>query len=318
MRPLALLLLAAASCSAVRSAPPPTERKPGPPVLDARKGWGSLPLKGAAAPTGIADLEAQLRGAYEERLELAEGADPLGRTVRVRGAALDDLESIEVDASGASVRPDFVPKPVGARAKPELSIRVARLDYRADPLLLDGARVRLFLSADGADLSLERAPDGRASLVLLGARSGRASFEVEDPRAFLEHSMRRRGRLFGASVKGVDLDLASAHPGHLAWRAAIEGRWLFLPVHLRFEGRMEVDAQQRALFDDLLVDGDDLGGDLATAFLGRRIRKLSEGIHPLLLFRDRSTVVTGFRCDLSRGLRMEVEFGRAAAPPPPP
>lgn len=306
MRTAALLLLLAACSSSRRAAP--AEPKQGPPVLDARRGWGSFPLKGAAAPSTLAELSGQMRAAYDERLRMPEGADP----IRLSGDSLGSLEELRVDASGAEVRPEFVFRPVARKAKVERTLRVRALEYRAEPLLVDGAAFRTVLTARDADLELVRDAAGTSSLLLAGAAEGSGLLEAtaEDlPRAF-GSSIGRRARLFGGRADSVRIDLRSDAPNRIAWTIDFEGAWLLLPVKLRISGRMEVDEAFRALFRDVEVRGDNFGGGIAAVFFGGRFTRMGERRYPLLLFKDPGTKVRSFECDTSKGLRMRVTFGR--------
>lgn len=285
-------------------------------VFDSRRGGGSFPLEASKTPTTVEELRAALEAGYRRRLTPPIG--PVGADVTSVLPSAGPLErpggiaGLAVNVSGWQVKRDYEPTQLGKDVKREAGFEVASLVYSAEPVRVGDAAT--WLRIEASDATMEVIGDGRQrGLVLAGARRGTLTFDVpmSDMRQVLDVSAKKGAGRGGIAVDKSDIAFSSADPRSLAGVLTIEGKWLLLPLRLRFSGRMTVDEHLQAVFSDVGCVGEGPAGDLLGPLVNRAMAKMNGRRSPLMIFRDGKTHATDFRVSTANDrLTMRVEFGR--------
>jgi hypothetical protein len=184
--------------------------------------------------------------------------------------------------------------------------------YSAEPVRVGDAAT--WMRIEASEATMEVIGDGKQrGLVLAGARSGRLVFDVpmSDLRQVLDVGAKKGAGRGGIAVDKADIAFSSADPRSLAGVLTIEGKWLLLPLRLRFSGRMTVDDHLQAVFSDVGCVGEGPAGDLLGPLVNRAMAKMNGRRSPLMVFRDGKTHATDFHVSTANDrLTMRVDFGR--------
>ncbi len=266
-----------ANQAATRAAPPPPEmlKKP---AIDLTKGGAGFPLATKTLPTTAAEYEAALRRGYAERLLAPE---------QIRIVVAPDspagLGKIEIDISGASVRPDFTPQLPKDDVAPLGYLRTGLLRYTADPLNYQHFSAGMRLEVRDPRLAVLPAGDGTFGLSLVDCSTGRAKMRIsmDGLRESLARGVQvKQTMAFG--IDSIEMDLTSDNPHALALDMTVHARLLLIPASFRMTGRIDVDAAFNVHFSQLNAAGLDPTGKVVAGVVQTRLDKINGKAAPLL------------------------------------
>src|SRR5262249_16843420 len=145
------------------------------PVIDFARGGAGLPLEGVSTLHSQEDLIRGLTLGYQPRVTLPDLASA---PILVTGGVFPMIDSLRIDLSQATVRPDYKPRQFKAAGALEPALSVANFEYIAAPLHYQNWATYWRLAASGARLGLLRGRSGQSTLVLTDAVEGSFEFSM--------------------------------------------------------------------------------------------------------------------------------------------
>ena len=219
-----------------------------------------LPLAGSGFP---ADHEA-LKTALEAGLKKHGIAH---KSLRVEGDTYPQIEKLELDLSGAEVTRE-TRLPV-AKSEVRHALTVANLKLTAKTLRLEKTPARLEIQATGAHFDFGYDSKKHSALILAGADKGDLLVQVQ--RADLEELLRtiatEAAAGHGVEVKSTRLELTTATPRTLTFRAEVKAKMFVMSATVTVSGEAEVDDQLNARLSKLTCSGDGMVGSVASGFI---------------------------------------------------
>ncbi len=288
--------------------PPPTTRPVeviNRPAIDLARGGAGFPLDVTTPPATIDELIASLTNAYVARLE----ADPK-IDIQATGTTIGQLQRLEIDLTGSTVRGNFTPKESPKTASPARPfMRVEQLVYRADPLKYATYDASMTLRASNARLALLPGVDKQLSLALYDCREGSAQISVD--LAHLEKGLAAAARLRGGramKLNSVELRLRSESSRNLEAEMTVHAQVLLVPTSFRLIGRADVDSNFNVHFTSLTAEGNDPSGAMIAAFVQGKLNQLNNKAAPLLKLPGDKIRITDLNIRLDQRLTVDVMF----------
>ncbi len=287
--------------------PPPTTRaievlqKP---AIDLARGGAGFPLDTEKPPATIEELESMLSKAYAARLE----ADP-NIKITADGEKLTDLQRLTIDITGSTVRTTFTPKSQPKTASATPFLRVAHLQYLANPLKYQNYDASMTLQATEARLALLPDEDKKLSLALYDCREGsaRISIGITDLEQGITAAAKLRGGV-AMRIKSIEARMRSQSPRNLEAEVTVNANLLLIPTRFRMVGRADVDTEFNIHFTSLAAEGDDPSGAVIAALIQGKLDKLNNKAAPLLKMPGDKIRVTDLKITLDQRLTVEVQF----------
>ena len=264
-----------------------------------RLGDGQMPR----TPQELSD--ALLRG-WRQSLILPDADN----AVAIDGASYPSLNSLKIDLSDGRYRSTKKDR-IKVDNKIEQDLRVAHLEVKGDPLILQRAKLHMNLVADGAQLALEHDRQGKPVMMLADAASGRVSFEVSvaDAQRLLLHNAREAASKCGVSIEKMELKITPLTPRDLEARLHVLTSVAFVPAGMIFNAHVIVDDQMNAKITGLTVDGDEALGPLIVGFLRPALAKYNNQTRPLVSFPAGNVRLRDVAVRVDDSLHLTAAFG---------
>lgn len=282
-----LVLPAAVGCKsrpaedlrAAEPACPPPVQMLGKPAIDLSRGGGGFPLATKTVPMSESDLTAALKAGYAERLVDAS----VIKLDIAEGPAVGVLNRLVIDISGSAVRSDFVPKSQPKVAEPVAQLRVADMQYLADPLNYQHFTAGMRLETVDAVLGILPAGDGTYGLSLVNCQTGHARLELsmDGLRQSLAAGIKTK-QSAAFKIDAVDLAMNSDNPRSLEVDVLVHARLLLIPSDFRLKGRVDIDDAFNVHFSRLDATGTNPAGKIVAGVIQGKLDKINNKAAPLL------------------------------------
>ncbi len=221
-----------------------------------------FPLLTNVFPNGVVELE-RLLNASIRKLLVTEN-DP----VRVVDGNYPALRDIEINLSGAAVRPD-APKPRVANGETAPALTAERLSLAGEGISIGPVSVSLALRA--RDVYLQPRQDAEGEIVLGLERATDGSVEISTGTSDLESALAKLGQTaadkHGVTIEDVRLTLRQLGPSQVEAEATVRARKMLFATTVRLQAKLGVDDALNATVSDLKCTGDGAIGSLACGLL---------------------------------------------------
>lgn len=263
-----------------------------------------VPIAAASLPATPSQLEEAIRSGFARyKIDVRE--------VKASGATVTDLESLEVDLSGAQVTRQLRIDRPGQHSADTMAAR--RLSIQASPLSLEGAPVDFNLRAENVTFAVTE-PVG-AERVLSPTKAENGHLAVEISRTALEDLLRAVASEYagkqGVEIKEVHLKLENSGPRTLIFEAELVAKVFLMKAPVTLRGRADIDDALNLQLSDLSVGGNNMAANLANSFARPHLERLqsqpfSLGVLSLGEIQLRDAEVAG-----GDSLRLTARFGSA-------
>jgi hypothetical protein len=286
------------------------------PAIDLSHGGAGFPVKspakGSAVPANPADLAAQVKAAYADRL--VNGGTVV---VTAEGDSPRRLDRLAIDLTGSTVKSELMnrtasPVPGGTPSK----LHVRRLEYVADPLKYESFTAGITLEIDSADLAILPQTDGNHTLALYDCARGRARLHISESdlaSGLLAVAKAKFKNNLTFGITGIDVRLQSDRSNTLAADVDVHARLLFVPATIRLHGRVAT-AGNNVLFTELEARGGDPGGAIAAGFVQEKLDSFNRKIARLLKLPGDKVHVTELAFRVQERLTIDVKFAGTKKP----
>lgn len=233
-----------------------------------------IPLATAGLPDTAQTLEKAIReGLARHGLE--------AKQVSAEGGAFPKLERLRIDLTNAKVgRETRLPKADGVDGE---QIFVQDLQIAAQPLLVEGVPVQIYLTAQGVTFSLEKGTADESILVLRSAREGR--LEVIAQKADLQQAAQafatEAGASRGVEIKETHFELTSRGPRALSFRAGVVAKMMIVKAPVTLTGDLDVNDALELRFSNLDLSASGIAANLAGSFIRPHLEKIQKQPIPL-------------------------------------
>ena len=218
-----------------------------------------IPLAAPSLPASPELLEEAIRAGFARYAITV-------RDTKALGATATDLESLQVDLSGAQVTRDLRPGRPGSPSGD--TINAQQLSVTATPLLLEGAPLDFQLQAESVTFAVTTPVGEERVLSPIKAQNGRLSAEIS--RTALEELLRKvaseYGGKQGVQIQEVHLKLENSGPRTLLFEAEIIAKVFVMKAPVTLRGRADVDNALNLQLSDLSVGGNNMAANLANSF----------------------------------------------------
>jgi hypothetical protein len=211
-----------------------------------------IPLGGSDFPKTTTELADALRITLREIVRLPDERT----TVTV------DADQLRIDLSGGSAtigRQLDDTNGVG-RAQPGPNFKT--LDVLAHPVMVEGAKFHLDVTAENVRFNYDRTRADRPVLVLVAATDGRVAARIlrTDLQTFLTARARAAAREYGVEIERIDLNVTQLGPRsvRIDAKAAVQTKALFKTIQgaVTFAGRADIDDRLVAKLSGLNIVGE--------------------------------------------------------------
>jgi hypothetical protein len=276
------------------------------PLIDFGHGAGGFSLLGKTLPHSPEALAQQLTAAYAQRADL-----PTSRPVVQVSGKYPHLDRLDIDLTGARLKPDYKPTETKSSAKPEPALTVHQLSYVARPLYYQQGQTNLTFSAKDVKLALLQSRKDRAVLVMTEAHDGLVDFSIsqDDVQRVVYSSAKENAGKAAFFITGVTTHLSSDGPHSISIDLTVDGWWLLLPTTIHFTGRCDVDDSFNAHLSHLTCTGSNVGGPLLAAIVDGVIKKYEGKVQPLAAFPGQKIRIRNLDIHLDDDLHVKIAFG---------
>jgi hypothetical protein len=277
------------------------------PLIDFGHGAGGFSLLGKTLPHSSDVLARELTAAYAQRVDL-----PTSRpVVVVKGDKYPHLDRLDIDLTGARLKPDYKPTETKSSAKPQPALTVGELSYVARPLYYQQGQTNLSFSAKDVQLALLQSRKDRAVLVMTEAHDGLVDFSIsqDDVQRVVLSSAKENASKAAFFITGLTTHLSSDGPHSISIDLDVDGWWLLVPTTIHFTGRCDVDDAFNAHLSHLSCSGSNVGGPLLAAIVNGAIKKYEGKVQPLAAFPGQKIRIRNLDIHLDDDLRVKIAFG---------
>lgn len=266
-----------------------------------------FPLNTQGIPGAPADLAAALTAGLKEDYAFPESATP----VALDSAKLPACEAVTIDLTDASFSRKRPKLDKNTPASPGL--KVAKFQVSGHPVLLGKAKLEYSLSAQDAQLDLQRDRQGRSVLVLTHASAGafRASIAGNDLQAFLQSTIQDVGKKYGFDVQKLKLKMGAPADRTLATDLKVSFGVAGLGGIIHFKGKLVVDNDLGATLTNLHLVGQGPVGNVVVALLGPGMQKYDGERRPLVDFPGRQMALRDVQFKVDDSVHLSAAFGDA-------
>ena len=306
-RPLRAILFGAAGFLALTGAAPAHRAgKPGSAWVDA-KSVCLFRLGATRMPRDDNELSAALIRGWEKTITFPDQA----RVVTMQGGRFPSVDVLRIDLSRGTLHPSGKKDQIRVNNKVETSLKVSRLEVKAQPLLLEKAKLNMNLTATDARLAMERDRKGRPVMMLTDAKAGTLLFDCT--RADLEHlflqSAREMGSKYGVDVDQTKLTFEQESPRSIQASLYLHTRFAFVPAGMLFKAHVFVDDAMNARISGLTCDGDDILGPIIVGLLRPHLAGYNGRTRPLLSFPAGNLRLRDVGLKVDDSLHLTASFG---------
>lgn len=277
------------------------------PLIDFGHGAGGFGLMGTKLPHDRDALVRQLTDAYAQRAIL-----PTSRpAVVAEGDHYPRLESLDIDLSGARLRPGYKPTENKSAAALTAALTIGRLSYVARPLYYNQGATNLTFTAKDVQLSLLQSRHDKAVLVMTEARDGHVDFQLPmaDVQRVVLFSAKENAGKAAFIVTDCNVGLSSDAPRSISIALDVQGWWLLLPTSLHFTGRCDIDDHFNVHLSNLGCSGGNIGGPLLAALVDGAVKKYEGKVMPLAAFPGQKIKIQDLAIHIDDNLSVKIAFG---------
>ncbi len=256
------------------------------------------------------DAEA-LRAALEESLR--QIVRPAGPMVTIEEKSYPELTSIRVALDGAIAGERPPPRPAPPVRPVEPGLRIEHLEISGQPILVQGAKVRLSCRAREVQLGQGRDKDGNVLLLLQNAAEGRVEvgLALADLEALVLAGAKAEAARQGVTVEEVRIELRARSERALDVVVHVRAKKLFLTAAVQISGSLTIDEELRARLSGLECTGQGTLGTLACGFIAPHLERINGREFSLLALPLGEVKLRDVRIATGHELRVTAEFGHA-------
>ena len=249
------------------------------------KSFSVFPLGDGAMPDDAQSLCAALQEGWKTAIVVP---DP-EKAVIIAGGVYPSVASMLIDFSDGRVRPSDRNNKSGKieiNNKVERNLQVEHLEVRGEPVLLRSTRMNMRLTADTAQIDLERDRHGKPVMMLAKAKSGTLSFDVSraDAESLVLHDAREMASHYGVSIESIKIIIFPETPRSIQASVYVETKIAFIPAGMLFQAHITIDDSMNARISGLACEGDEALGPLIVHFLRPSLARYNGKTHPLMSF----------------------------------
>ena len=294
--------------AARRPAPrPPTEPKA---WIDA-KSFSVFPLGDGAMPDDAQSLCAALNEGWKQEIDVP---DP-EKAVVITGGIYPSVASMLIDFSDGRIRTTHEKKKGDGKIelsnKVEKNLQVEHLEVRGEPVLVRSSRMNMRLTADTAQINLERDRRGKPVMMLALAKSGTLSFDMSrvDAEALVLHDARELASHYGIDIESIRITIFPETPRSIQASVYVETKIAFIPAGMLFQAHIAIDDSMNARISGLACEGDGALGPLIVHFLRPSLARYNGKTHPLMSFPEEKMKLRDVAVRVDDGLHLTAAFG---------
>jgi hypothetical protein len=271
------------------------------------KGMCVFPFAADKLPDNSDDFAAAMERGYRRALKLP--AD--GQVVVAEGGTYPLVDSLRIDVCDAVIDPQKEKRKPSDRQLAIHGLDAAKFELLGHGMSVENTTLDLNLTATDARLLFTRDTDGKALLVLGGARAGRMSAEMSfaDVERLLLAAARKGGRIYGLAVDRTRLKMHVEGGRTVRVDLKLFTRVGFVPAGLRFRARLDIDDQLNGHLTELSCTGDEVLGPLISGLIQPFLTKYNGTTRPLMNFPRTDLRLRGVEIVADERIRVAADFG---------